>query len=99
MERALTRTAPALDGSVWQRTAGNRLVDPVTGEAGDGWVLQTPGCWGDAGCTDRQGTRPFGYIVEDRTGAAQLADSVLEPEWKYLAAAATVDYARQICPQ
>ncbi|GAB1640745.1 hypothetical protein KRMM14A1259_11680 [Krasilnikovia sp. MM14-A1259] len=57
VEQALTRTAPALAGPVWQRTAGNQLVDPGTGTAGDGWVLQTPGCWGDAACADRAGSR------------------------------------------
>ncbi|SNS50886.1 phospholipase D-like domain-containing protein [Actinoplanes regularis] len=57
VEQALRQVAPGLDGSVWQRTDGNQLVDPGTGAAGDGWVLQTPGCWGDPACTDRAGTR------------------------------------------
>ncbi|MFF3765304.1 phospholipase D-like domain-containing protein [Streptomyces sp. NPDC001922] len=55
IEKSLRETSPGLEGSVWQRTDGNRLDAP----AGDpsGWLLQTPGCWGDAACKDRAGTR------------------------------------------
>ncbi|MGK5631262.1 phospholipase D-like domain-containing protein, partial [Streptomyces sp. URMC 123] len=55
VERTLREVSPGLEGQVWERTAGNRL----DGTAGDpaGWLLQTPGCWGDAGCADRVGTR------------------------------------------
>ncbi|BFU44947.1 phospholipase D-like domain-containing protein [Krasilnikovia sp. MM14-A1004] len=70
VEHALTQTAPGLAGSVWQRTSGNRLVDPGTGAAGDGWVLQTPGCWGDAGCADRQGTRRLLAAMTDTIARA-----------------------------
>ncbi|MFG2848202.1 phospholipase [Kitasatospora sp. NPDC048296] len=55
VEATLRQVSPGLDGSVWQRTAGNRLDAPA-GDPG-GWLLQTPGCWGDPSCTDRPGTR------------------------------------------
>ncbi|MGX7760635.1 phospholipase D-like domain-containing protein [Streptomyces angustmyceticus] len=55
IERSLRDTSPGLEGSVWQRTDGNRLDAPDGDPAG--WLLQTPGCWGDAGCKDRAGTR------------------------------------------
>lgn len=40
---------------MWERTNGNRLDAPADDPSG--WLLQTPGCWGDAGCKDRAGTR------------------------------------------
>lgn len=55
VERALREVSPGLEGTVWERTAGNRLDAPA-GDPG-GWLLQTPGCWGDASCSQRVGTR------------------------------------------
>ncbi|WP_432143728.1 phospholipase D-like domain-containing protein [Streptomyces sp. bgisy084] len=55
IERSLHDTSPGLEGSVWERTDGNRLDAPDGDPAG--WLLQTPGCWGDAHCKDRAGTR------------------------------------------
>ncbi|MEW2436090.1 phospholipase [Streptomyces caniferus] len=55
IERSLRETSPGLEGSVWQRTDGNRLDAPADDPSG--WLLQTPGCWGDADCKDRAGTR------------------------------------------
>ncbi|SOB86228.1 phospholipase D-like domain-containing protein [Streptomyces sp. 1331.2] len=55
VEQALRQVSPGLAGTVWQRTAGNRLDAPA-GDPG-GWLLQTPGCWGDPSCTERTGTR------------------------------------------
>ncbi|MBV6697687.1 phospholipase [Kitasatospora aureofaciens] len=55
VEATLRQVSPGLEGSVWQRTAGNRLDAPA-GDPG-GWLLQTPGCWGDPACADRPGTR------------------------------------------
>ncbi|MDT0461071.1 phospholipase D-like domain-containing protein [Streptomyces sp. DSM 41527] len=55
IERSLRETSPGLEGSVWERTDGNRLDAPADNPSG--WLLQTPGCWGDAGCKDRVGTR------------------------------------------
>jgi hypothetical protein len=40
----------------------------------------------------------FGYIVEDATAANQLTTDLLDPQWRYSQATATVDYARGICP-
>ncbi|MER0484176.1 phospholipase [Streptomyces sp. Edi2] len=55
IERSLRETSPGLEGSVWERTNGNRLDAPADNPSG--WLLQTPGCWGDVGCKDRAGTR------------------------------------------
>ncbi|MEV7468791.1 phospholipase D-like domain-containing protein [Streptomyces kronopolitis] len=55
IERSLRETSPGLEGSVWQRTNGNRLDAP--GDDPAGWLLQTPGCWGDPACKDRAGSR------------------------------------------
>ncbi|WP_326847393.1 phospholipase D-like domain-containing protein [Streptomyces kaniharaensis] len=55
VEQTLRQVSPGLEGTVWQRTAGNRLDAPA-GDPGR-WLLQTPGCWGDPSCTERTGTR------------------------------------------
>ncbi|MFE9472200.1 phospholipase D-like domain-containing protein [Streptomyces griseofuscus] len=55
VERTLREVSPGLEGDVWERTAGNRLDAGADDPAG--WLLQTPGCWGDADCRDRVGTR------------------------------------------
>ncbi|MFF0416189.1 phospholipase [Kitasatospora sp. NPDC004745] len=55
VEQALREVAPGLEGTVWQRTEGNSL--DATADDPAGWLLQTPGCWGDSTCTDRPGTR------------------------------------------
>ncbi|MER7757373.1 phospholipase D-like domain-containing protein [Kitasatospora sp. NPDC097643] len=54
VEQTLRQVSPGLEGTVWQRTAGNALDAPAGDPAG--WLLQTPGCWGDPNCTDRPGT-------------------------------------------
>ncbi|MGW1867079.1 phospholipase D-like domain-containing protein [Streptomyces mauvecolor] len=55
VEQALRQVSPGLEGRVWERTGGNTLDASATG--GGDWLLQTPGCWGDATCADRPGTR------------------------------------------
>ncbi|MEU8682529.1 phospholipase D-like domain-containing protein [Streptomyces sp. NPDC048611] len=55
IERSLRDTSPGLEGSVWERTDGNRLDAPDGDPAG--WLLQTPGCWGDDRCKDRTGSK------------------------------------------
>ncbi|MFK0174873.1 phospholipase D-like domain-containing protein [Streptomyces xanthochromogenes] len=55
VEQTLRQVSPGLEGSVWERSAGNTLDASVPG--GGDWLLQTPGCWGDATCADRPGTR------------------------------------------
>jgi phosphatidylserine/phosphatidylglycerophosphate/cardiolipin synthase-like enzyme len=55
VERTLREVSPGLEGSVWQRTSGNSLDAPDGDPAG--WILQTPGCWGDNTCTNRAGTQ------------------------------------------
>ncbi|MDH6133376.1 phosphatidylserine/phosphatidylglycerophosphate/cardiolipin synthase-like enzyme [Kitasatospora sp. MAA4] len=54
VEQTLRQVSPGLEGSVWQRTSGNSLDAPADDPAG--WLLQTPGCWGDPSCAQRPGT-------------------------------------------
>ncbi|KJK57826.1 phospholipase D-like domain-containing protein [Saccharothrix sp. ST-888] len=79
VEEALRQVSPGLEGSVWQRTSGNALDAPA-GDPG-GWLLQTPGCWGDANCTDRPGTRALlAKMTENIAGATRTVDiSTLAP--------------------
>ncbi|MFF2079648.1 phospholipase [Kitasatospora sp. NPDC058162] len=68
VERTLRQVSPGLEGTVWQRTAGNRLDAPA-GDPG-GWLLQTPGCWGDASCTERAGTKRLLDKMRENIGRA-----------------------------
>ncbi|MBL1102160.1 phospholipase [Streptomyces sp. 205] len=58
-----------MEGSMWQRTEGNRLDAPKGDPSG--WLLQTPGCWGDAKCTDRSGTRSLLRRMEQNIARAE----------------------------
>lgn len=79
VEQSLRQVSPGLEGSVWERTEGNRLGASAPG-ASD-WLLQTPGCWGDPGCTDRPGSRRLlEKVREDIAGARHTVDiSTLAP--------------------
>ncbi|MET9610235.1 phospholipase D-like domain-containing protein [Streptomyces sp. NPDC006512] len=79
VEQTLRQVSPGLEGSVWERTAGNRLGASAPG--GADWLLQTPGCWGDPTCTDRPGTRRLlDKTREDISKARQSVDiSTLAP--------------------
>ncbi|GHI02022.1 phospholipase [Streptomyces cellostaticus] len=73
VESTLREVSPGLEGRVWERTSGNRLDaapdDPT------GWLLQTPGCWGDAGCKDRAGTkRLLAKMTENISRATRTVD-------------------------
>ncbi|MFG2977988.1 phospholipase [Streptomyces sp. NPDC048331] len=72
VERTLRQVSPGLEGSVWERTAGNRLASSVPG--GADWLLQTPGCWGDATCADRPGSRRL--LEKMRQDIAAARDTV-----------------------
>ncbi|MEV7590349.1 phospholipase D-like domain-containing protein [Streptomyces sp. NPDC090085] len=69
VEQTLRQVSPGLEGSVWERTAGNRLDASVPG--GADWLLQTPGCWGDATCADRPGTRRLLEKTTENIAAAR----------------------------
>lgn len=79
VEQTLRQVSPGLEGSVWERTAGNRLGSSVPG--GADWLLQTPGCWGDAACADRPGSRRLlDKMRQDIAGARETVDiSTLAP--------------------
>ncbi|GAA0691041.1 hypothetical protein GCM10010193_51800 [Kitasatospora atroaurantiaca] len=79
IEQTLRQVSPGLEGSVWQRTDGNSLDAPA-GAPGD-WLLQTPGCWGDATCTDRAGARRLlDRMAENVSRATRTVDiSTLAP--------------------
>ncbi|MFH7597200.1 phospholipase [Streptomyces racemochromogenes] len=79
VEQAVRQVSPGLEGSVWERTSGNRLG--ATAAGGSDWLLQSPGCWGDASCTDRPGSRRLlDKMREDISGATQSVDiSTLAP--------------------
>ncbi|MCW7991172.1 phospholipase, partial [Streptomyces platensis subsp. clarensis] len=79
VEQSLRQVSPGLEGSVWERTAGNRLGASAPG--GSDWLLQTPGCWGDPSCADRPGSRRLlEKVREDIAQARQSVDiSTLAP--------------------
>ncbi|MEM7155117.1 MAG: phospholipase [Myxococcota bacterium] len=62
VEDALRDLAPGSEGTVWGRSVGNDISG--YGVEGDEWLLQSPDCWGDAGC--------------DPLGAQVLADTIYE---------------------
>lgn len=79
VEKALREVSPGLEGDVWQRTEGNRLDASADDPAG--WLLQTPGCWGDDKCADRPGTkRLLAKMTENISRAKRTVDiSTLAP--------------------
>ncbi|RSS61170.1 phospholipase [Streptomyces sp. WAC06614] len=79
VEQTLRQVSPGLEGSVWERTAGNRLDASTPG--GADWLLQTPGCWGDATCAERPGTeRLLGKMRQNISQARRSVDiSTLAP--------------------
>ncbi|MCX4545599.1 phospholipase D-like domain-containing protein [Streptomyces sp. NBC_01565] len=79
VEQSLRQVSPGLEGRVWERTAGNAL-DASTPGGGD-WLLQTPGCWGDATCAARPGSeRLLSKMTENISHATSTVDiSTLAP--------------------
>ncbi|MFK0219650.1 phospholipase D-like domain-containing protein [Streptomyces vinaceus] len=79
VEQTLRQVSPGLEGRVWERTGGN-VLDASTPGGGD-WLLQTPGCWGDAACGARPGTeRLLAKMTENVSQATRTVDiSTLAP--------------------
>lgn len=79
IEQTLRQVSPGLEGTVWERTDGNKL-DASDGDPA-GWLLQTPECWGDASCADRPGTkRLLAKMTENISKAKRTVDiSTLAP--------------------
>ncbi|MFF4294431.1 phospholipase D-like domain-containing protein [Streptomyces vinaceus] len=79
VEQTLRQVSPGLEGRVWERTGGN-VLDASTPGGGD-WLLQTPGCWGDAACGARPGTeRLLAKMTENVSRATRTVDiSTLAP--------------------
>ncbi|MBW5484868.1 phospholipase D-like domain-containing protein [Streptomyces bambusae] len=69
VEQTLRQVSPGLEGSVWERSAGNRLDASTPG--GADWLLQTPGCWGDPACADRPGARRLLEKVKENISQAR----------------------------
>ncbi|MEY9946583.1 phospholipase [Kitasatospora sp. GAS1066B] len=73
VEQVLRQVSPGLEGTVWQRTDGNALDAPADDPGG--WLLQTPGCWGDPSCADRPGSRALlAKMTADIAGATRTVD-------------------------
>ncbi|MFF8731477.1 phospholipase D-like domain-containing protein [Streptomyces sp. NPDC015171] len=73
VEQTLREVSPGLEGSVWERTEGNRLDSSTAG--GSDWLLQTPGCWGDDKCAERPGTeRLLAKMTENISKATHTVD-------------------------
>ncbi|MGF1430586.1 phospholipase D-like domain-containing protein [Kitasatospora sp. LaBMicrA B282] len=73
VQQVLRQVSPGLEGTVWQRTDGNALDAPA-GDPG-GWLLQTPGCWGDPSCTDRPGSQALlAKMTTNIAGATRTVD-------------------------
>ncbi|PRH77154.1 phospholipase [Streptomyces solincola] len=68
VEATLRQVSPGLEGTVWQRTRGNAL--DTRGDGPAGWLLQTPGCWGDPRCRDRSDTRRLLARIESTVASA-----------------------------
>ncbi|WP_240134544.1 phospholipase D-like domain-containing protein [Streptomyces sp. MUM 178J] len=79
VERTLREVSPGLEGRIWERSGGNALDAPEGDPAG--WLLQTPGCWGDATCSDRSGAQKrLDKITQDISRAERTVDiSTLAP--------------------
>ncbi|MGW1894426.1 phospholipase D-like domain-containing protein [Streptomyces sp. NPDC002004] len=73
VEQTLRQVSPGLEGQVWERTGGNAL--DAGADDPSGWLLQTPGCWGDATCTERPGTR---HLLEKMTENISKARSTVD---------------------
>lgn len=75
VERALRQVSPGLEGAVWQRTEGNALAGADRADGSADWLFQTPGCWGDATCADRPGTRALlAKMTADVSAATRTVD-------------------------
>ncbi len=69
VEFKLSQLAPQSQNSVWQRSQGNEIVG--YGQKSDSWLLQTPNCWGDAGCSDTGALAHFANTIEQDIANAQ----------------------------
>jgi hypothetical protein len=69
VESALNQLTPLSKNSVWQRTQGNKIAG--YGQQSDSWLLQTPNCWGDAGCSDTGALTHFANTIEQDISNAQ----------------------------
>ena len=69
VEAVLNELTPLSKNSVWQRSQGNKIVG--YGQQPDAWLLQTPNCWGDAGCSDTGALTHFANSIEQDIANAQ----------------------------
>ncbi len=69
VENKLNQFAPLANGSVWQRTSGNKIAG--YGQQEDAWLLQTPNCWGDASCSNTGALEHLANTIEQDIAAAK----------------------------
>lgn len=69
VENKLHQIAPLANGSVWQRTSGNKIAG--YGQQEDSWLLQTPNCWGDASCANTGALERLANTIEQDISAAK----------------------------
>lgn len=66
---AMQAVAPGLEGKAYELTQGNSLVG-ADGSA-DGWLLQTPDCWGQAACAQAPGQQRLVSSIESAVAQAE----------------------------
>lgn len=72
VQAKLRTTNPTSEGIAWSRSSGNALL-PRNGQA-DGWLLQTPQCWGLTTCTTDSFTRFTSTLAEITAQATTVVD-------------------------
>lgn len=71
--QTLTNLAPGSQGSVWERTTGNKIAE--NGVFDSSWLLQSPNCWGESDCSSATGAQALAdAIYQDIANATQWID-------------------------
>lgn len=71
--QTLENLAPGSQGSVWERTTGNQIVE--NGALDSSWLLQSPNCWGETDCSNATGAQALAdAIYRDISNATQWID-------------------------
>lgn len=65
----LSQEFPGSAGTLWQVTHNNTIAG--YGSRNDSWLLQTPGCWGDAQCTDTGALQHYADTIREDISRAR----------------------------